>query len=49
MQYWFAGAPKKALADAVRIMTKKQVEPAQQLDPLINIIKLQKTGEQKKG
>ena len=41
---------KKALADAVmRIMTKKQVEPAQQLDPLIKIIKLQKTGEQKKG
>jgi hypothetical protein len=40
---------KKALVDAVRIMTKKQVEPAQQLDPLIKIIKLQKTNEQKKG
>ena len=40
---------KKALADAVRIMTKKQVEPAQQLDPLIKIIKLQKTSEQMKG
>ena len=40
---------KKALVDAVRIMTKKQVEPAQQLDPLIKIIKLQKANEQKKG
>ena len=36
----------KWLVDAVRIMTKKQVEPAQQLDPLIKIIKIQ---EQKKG
>ncbi len=40
---------KKALVDAVRIMTKKQVVPVQQLDPLIKIIKLQKANEQKKG
>ena len=39
---------KKALVDAVRIMTKKQVEP-QQLDPLIKIITLQTTSEQMKG